>query len=267
MNEDVIDGTVLVTGASRGIGRATAIELHERGWDVIATARDRRTLADLPMKRLGSLDVTDDRSVAAAAAEWPEVDVLVNNAGIGAAGPVESTPVQVARDMFDVNVFGVLRTVAAFAPGMRARGRGTIVNMSSAVGRIATPLAGVYAASKWAVEGLSEALAVELSHFGIRVTLIEPGVVSTGAFEAFTPYFPADDGYRLLAGHARLSPPSATSTPQDVARAVADTLALHSLPLRVPVSEATVGLLGARAAMDDATFDNVVRSVFTPTDW
>ena len=267
MTEDMNRGTVLVSGASRGIGRATALELHERGWDVIATARDPHLLADLPVKRLGALDVTDDRSVMAAAAEWPDIDVLINNAGIGAAGPVESTPVSVARDIFDVNVLGAMRTIAAFAPGMRARGRGTIVNLSSAVGRVAAPLAGVYAASKWAVEGLSEALAVELSHFGIRVVLVEPGVVSTGAFEAFTPYFPADDGYRLLAEHAQARPPAASSTAQDVARAVAGTLELDQPPLRIPVSDAAHELLGARSTMDDAAFGAVIRSVFTPPTW
>ena len=167
--------TVLVTGASRGIGRATALELHERGWEIVATARDPRTIADLPVTARVALDVTDAAAVRSVAQEWPGVDAVVNNAGIGAAGPVESTPVEVAREIFELNVHGVLRTVAAFAPAMRARGSGAFVTVSSVVARIATPLAGVYASSKWALEGLSEAMRLELSHFGVRVTLIEPG--------------------------------------------------------------------------------------------
>ena len=259
--------TVLVTGASRGIGRATALELHERGWEVVATARDPRTIADLPVTARVALDVTDAAAVRSVAQEWPGVDAVVNNAGIGAAGPVESTPVEVAREIFEVNVHGVLRTVAAFAPAMRARGSGAFVTVSSVVARIATPLAGVYASSKWALEGLSEAMRVELSHFGVRVTLIEPGVVSTGAFEAFVPHFPADNGYGPLAAFAASRPPTASSTPNDVARAVADVLERSDPPLRVPVGEAATRLLGARAAMDDATFDSVVRSAFTPVGW
>jgi len=258
--------TVLVTGCSRGIGRATAIELHERGWDVVATARDARLLEDLPVKRTGAVDVTDADSVAAAAREWPDVEAVVNNAGIGTAGPVESTPTSVAQEILDVNVLGVLRTVAAFAPGMRARGHGAFVNLSSLVGRVAPPLTGVYAASKWALEGLSEALAMELGHFGVRVLLIEPGVVSTGAFEAFTPYFPDDDCYAPLAAHAQAAP-TESSSPQTVARTIADLLEADAAPLRTPVGDAANQLLAARASMDDTAFGALARSVFTPPTW
>ena len=131
---------ILVTGCSKGLGRATALELTRRGHAVIATSRKIESLASLPVAARLALDVRDAASVRRAAAEAGRVDVLVNNAGEIAVGPIESIPFEEIQKLYDVNVFGMLRTIQAFAPAMRERGSGTIVNVSSIVGRLALPL-------------------------------------------------------------------------------------------------------------------------------
>ena len=168
----------LVTGCSTGIGRA-AVELTKRGFEVVATARRPETLADLDVAATLALDVDSDDSVAAAVAAAGPIDVLVNNAGFGVIGPVESVPLAEVRRMFETNVFGVIRMIQAVLPQMRERGSGTIVNVTSLAGRVAPPFDGFYSATKFGVEGLSEALHYEVGHFGIRIVLIEPGVFET----------------------------------------------------------------------------------------
>src|SRR5204862_1181362 len=139
--------SALITGCSTGIGRATAVELMKRGHEVVATARRPEVLEDLDVTLRLALDVTSDASVAAAVAAAGEIDVLVNNAGIGVGGPVECVPIDRAQAMFDTNVWGPARMVQALAPGMRARNRGAIVNVTSLAGRAVGPLNGFYAAS------------------------------------------------------------------------------------------------------------------------
>ena len=177
-------GRALITGCSSGFGRATAIELKARGHEVVATARRPETLDDLDVDARLALDVTDDASVAAAVAAAGQVDALVNNAGINVAGPVEKVPVDEVRRLFETNVFGALRMTQAVLPQMRARRGGTIVNVSSINGRVAQPLAGFYAATKFALEAMSEALHFEAGHFGdpgggrpARVLQDQPGRV------------------------------------------------------------------------------------------
>ncbi|MDQ1479615.1 MAG: hypothetical protein QOI44_476, partial [Actinomycetota bacterium] len=165
----------LITGCSTGIGRATAVELMKRGHEVVATARRLEVLDDLDVTMRLALDVTSDASVAAAVAAAGEIDILVNNAGIGVGGPVEQVPLAEVQAMFDTNVWGAARMVQALAPGMRARSRGAIVNVTSLAGRAVAPLMGYYAASKWALEALSEAMDAELRHWNIRTIVIEPG--------------------------------------------------------------------------------------------
>jgi NAD(P)-dependent dehydrogenase (short-subunit alcohol dehydrogenase family) len=181
--------TVLVTGASSGIGRATAVEFARRGYQVYAAARREQVLAGLAggernIRPVG-LDVTDGDSVQRAWAKIEAetggagVDVLVNNAGFALTGPVEVLPDEAVRRQFDTNVFGVLNVTRAVLPAMRARGSGRIINVSSLVGRVSFGLMGVYGATKYAVEALSDALRLELRGFGITVVLIEPGFVAT----------------------------------------------------------------------------------------
>ena len=176
---------VLITGCSTGIGRAAAERFLGRGWTVYATARRPETLNDLAARgaRTLALDVTDEDSMRAAveqvtAAEG-SVGVLVNNAGYGQQGPVEDTPMEEVRRQFETNVFGLVRLTQLVLPGMRARGWGRIVNVSSMGGRLTLPGLGFYHASKYAVEAISDALRFEVRPFGIGVSLVEPGPVLT----------------------------------------------------------------------------------------
>jgi NAD(P)-dependent dehydrogenase (short-subunit alcohol dehydrogenase family) len=175
--------TWLVTGCSSGIGRATALAAARAGERVWATMRDpgrgEQLLADAVGcdLRVIALDVTDPEGIAATMRVIGEVDVLVNNAGIAWIGALEEQPVDDVKAVFDTNVFGPLRMAQAVLPGMRARGHGVIVNVTSVVGERAGPVMGAYGASKHALEGLSEALAEEVRRFGVRVVIVQPGLV------------------------------------------------------------------------------------------
>jgi len=167
---------VLITGASTGIGACCAALLAERGYRVYGGARSPITA---PGVQPLTLDVTDDLSVAGAVetiqAREGRLDVLINNAGFGIAGAIEDTSIEEARAQFETNFFGVLRMCRAALPIMRAQKSGCIVNIGSIAGLIAVPFQGFYSATKFALEGFSEALRMEVRPFGIRVTLIEPG--------------------------------------------------------------------------------------------
>ncbi|AKF09462.1 SDR family oxidoreductase [Sandaracinus amylolyticus] len=178
---------VLITGGTAGIGKHTALHLHARGHRVIATGRNEKAMAEL--RALGietvALDVTSAESIRSAkdaidrTTDGHGVDVLVNNAGYGLFGPVEMLSDADVRAQFDTNVFGLLAVTRAFVPQMRARGAGRVINVSSVGGRMVFPLGGVYHATKYAVEALSDALRMELRQFGIRVSVIEPGYIKT----------------------------------------------------------------------------------------
>ncbi|HWW12808.1 MAG TPA: SDR family oxidoreductase [Brevundimonas sp.] len=169
--------TVLITGCSSGYGLETALHFLDRGWTVIATMRTPR--ADLfpasDRLRLLPLDVTRPDSIAAAVAAAGPVDVLVNNAGIGLLGAFEATPMATVREIFETNTFGAMAVTQAFLPGMRERGSGVIVNVTSSVTLAPMPLVAGYTASKTAVQGFTASLAHELEGFGVRVKLVEPG--------------------------------------------------------------------------------------------
>ena len=181
----------LVTGTSTGIGFATAITLGRAGHTVYAGMRNLERASDLraivakeqlPVA-IVQLDVDDDGSVSSAIqqvlAESGQIDVLVNNAGIGGGGPVEEVPIDMFRKIMETNFFGGLRCIKAVVPGMRERRSGCIINVTSVAGRLGSSPQGPYAASKWALEGLSEVLAAELKPFGIRVAIVEPGIIAT----------------------------------------------------------------------------------------
>jgi NAD(P)-dependent dehydrogenase (short-subunit alcohol dehydrogenase family) len=180
-----VSRAVLVTGCSSGIGEASVRRLLAAGWTVWASARDVSALAGLEAlgARVLPLDVTDEASrasaVAAVVAEHGAVGALVNNAGYGQYGPVEEVPLDLWRAQFETNVFGLLGLTQLVLPGMRAQRWGRVVNVSSMGGRFVMPGGGAYHASKYALEGLTDALRLEVRHFGIRVSLIEPGPVLT----------------------------------------------------------------------------------------
>lgn len=177
---------VLVTGASGGIGKAIAEHLAAKGYYVFASARRMKKLEALRGQNIEplQLDVTDSEAIRSAIehikATKGRLDVLVNNAGYGLYGTVEGITPERARHQFDVNVFGLVEMTQAVLPIMRSQESGVIVNMSSVVGKVSIPVSGWYAASKHAVEALSDALRGEVKPFGIKVVVIEPGPIKTG---------------------------------------------------------------------------------------
>ncbi|MGB1252801.1 MAG: SDR family oxidoreductase [Candidatus Promineifilaceae bacterium] len=178
--------TIVITGSSSGIGKATAKHFAAQGWKVAATMRkpDAETeLGEIENVSLYQLDVTDQASIDNAAAQilsdHETVDVVLNNAGYGLMGPFEATSAEKIRRQFNTNVFGLMEVTRAFLPHFRANKAGLFLNVSSIGGLITFPLISLYHSSKWAVEGFSESLAFELRELGIQVKLIEPGGVST----------------------------------------------------------------------------------------
>lgn len=178
-------GTVLLTGCSSGVGRATALRFLEEDWTVYATARNRSDLDDLAEVgcHTATLDVTDwdaiDSVVDRVFSEDGRLDCLVNNAGFGAFGPLEEVSTEQLHRQFDVNVYGPHRLIRAVLPHMREQERGTIVNVSSIGGRVAYPGGGAYCGSKFALEAMSDALRMEVREHGIDVVLVEPGPLET----------------------------------------------------------------------------------------
>lgn len=179
------DSCVFISGATRGIGRATAEYLHERGFCIAATGRDIALIADLESERFAVIhcDVTDEESVLKAIGEARNklgpIGAVVNNAGYGIPGPVDLLTSEELSDLFEVNVFGAHRVARAAIPEMKRMSEGVIVNVSSAAGRIVTPNLGAYCASKFALEALSDAMRMELKSYGINVVLVEPGPIAT----------------------------------------------------------------------------------------
>lgn len=273
--------TVLITGCSSGIGRATARAFLEEDWTVYATARDVddvRALSEAGAE-VAALDVTDGdavtRVIDRVVEERGAVDCLVNNAGFGQLGPVEDVPVEAVEHQFDVNVYGPHRLVRAVLPHMREGDGGTVVNVSSVAGRVSYPGNGVYCGTKFALEAMSDALRVEVAPFDVDVVLVEPGPVDTG----FTDRAEAEAGsdgetaidrsgaygwfYDLLADTAAVAGGGPVAvTPERVAEDVVDAASSTKPPARIPVG--VVGRLGTLsrylpAVARDAVFSLVHR--------
>ena len=178
--------SILITGSSTGIGRATALYFQEKGWNVIATMRTpekEEALNLLDNVLVTQLDVTDtdsiDQAVKVGVEKFGKIDVLVNNAGYGAYGPLETFSREKIIRQFDTNVIGLLDVTKALLPHFRANQSGTIVNISSIGGRMTFPMGTLYHGTKWAVEGISEALHFEMSAIGVKVKIVEPGAIAT----------------------------------------------------------------------------------------
>lgn len=234
------DGTArtrvaLVTGCSSGIGRELALRLHDRGYRVFATARRPETLEGLTGQGIGTLalDVTDSASVEAVVASVRSaagrVDLLVNNAGYGAMGPVAEMPLDEVHRQFDTNVYGVVRLVQACVPMMRGQGGGVVINIGSCSGILPTPFSGVYCASKAALHALDEVLRMELAPFGIQVMTVQPGAIESAfgdnAEASLARTLPPDSIYadqrEQILRRARASQARPTSTAQFVATLLA----------------------------------------------
>lgn len=263
----------IVTGASSGIGEATALKLAGLGVTVYAGARRVERMAALAEAGIHvvPLDVTDDASMAACVerviAEAGRIDVLVNNAGYGSYGALEHVPMSEARRQVDVNVFGLARMTQLALPHMRSQRRGTVVNISSMGGKMYEPLGSWYHATKFAVEGLSDCLRLELAPFGIRVVVVEPGAITTewgtiaanGLLETSGETAYADQAVR----QARLlASDRFGSSPEGVAATIVKA-ALASRPrTRYVVGAGARPLLAARRVLPDKAFDALLMLVF-----
>lgn len=260
----------LISGCSTGIGRATAVELTKRGHEVIATARHPETLADLDVAAKLRLDVDDEVSVRDAIAAAGELDVLINNAGFGVGGPVEMVPLDDVRRMFETNLFGAVRMLQAVLPQMRERGSGTIVNVSSVAGRVAAPLSGYYAASKHALEAISEALHYEIGHFGVRVVIVEPGFIETSFGDNATQFGEDNPPYDELARMWEAAQPVLTGGarpgPELAAQVIAEAIEADPPKLRWPAGADAEMVTQARRTMDDETFESTMRQMLG-VDW
>jgi NAD(P)-dependent dehydrogenase (short-subunit alcohol dehydrogenase family) len=251
---------VLITGAARGIGMATAQVLANRGHSVVAT--DVSALSGSEGIQAHVLDVSSDDSVAQCLKEVGPLDAIVNNAGIFGGGPVEGYPLDRFRQMFETNTLGALRVIQAVLPTWRKRGSGVIVNVSSVNGRVSSPLGAAYSASKFALEALTESLHLEVRHFGIRSVLIEPGTIATG-IKAIEPHKgPAEYAglWEQWAGaNTKMTGPSGGTGPEVVALAIASAIEDPATPLRVPVGQDAEMILSLRRSLDDQAFEDAMR--------
>ncbi len=274
-----ISKAVLITGCSTGIGRATAIHLAKNGWSVYATARRVDSIAGLTSDgcKVLALDVCDEASMQAAvrhveAAEGA-IGVLVNNAGYGSEGPVEEVPMEEVRRQFETNVFGLLRLTQLALPGMRRQRWGRIINLSSMGGRMTLPGGGVYHATKYAIEALSDALRFEVRGFGVDVVVVEPGAIKTEFGNTAIARVDAIGGSDAYAGfrdalkqnirNAYEGPMAALAVgPEVVAKVIEKAIGASRPRTRYVITLGAKLLLGLRRWLPDRGFDAVMRTQF-----
>ncbi|MDQ3752417.1 MAG: SDR family NAD(P)-dependent oxidoreductase [Actinomycetota bacterium] len=273
--------TVLITGCSSGIGRATALRLARSGRSVYATARDPNSIASLegPNCRTLRLDVTDPDSIGEAVAAVEEesgpVGALINNAGYSQSGAVEDVPMHLVRRQFETNVFGPLGLIQAVLPGMRRAGRGKIVNMSSMGGKLTFPGGGLYHASKHAIEALSDALRFEVRGFGVDVIVVEPGIITTEFGSTAASSVPAGTGsdgpYDAFNSAVAVGTQMAYEKgalrrlgggPDVVARVIERALEAKHPRARYPVTPSARLLMTARKVMPDNAWDALLKRQF-----
>lgn len=276
-----VSRSVLVTGCSSGIGKATAARLAQAGYKVWATARKREQLAELEAMgcRTLSLDVNSDASMSAAVqaieAEDGAIGVLVNNAGYSQSGAIEAVPMEKVRQQFETNVFGLVRLTQLALPKMRAQRWGRIINVSSMGGKLVFPGGGYYHATKYAVEAISDALRFEVRGFGVGVVLVEPGLIKSGFSEAalaqMDPAQAKEDPYATFhEAVARATKESYekgplarfTGVPDDVAKTIQKAIEADRPKARYTVSGSAKILLTQRKLLSDRTWDRFLRSNF-----
>jgi NAD(P)-dependent dehydrogenase (short-subunit alcohol dehydrogenase family) len=286
MNVDKNERIAIVTGSSSGIGFETAVALARNGFYTYATMRNlnkSKSIVELARReelRLEALylDVTDHKSIAEAidkiTSKQQRLDVLVNNAGYASVGPFEELSIQEFKEQFETNLFGVIRVTQSVLPIMRKQSHGTIVNISSIAGRIGFPLTSAYVSSKFALEGLSESMTYEIEQFGIKVILIEPGVIKTNfntnikigksvmATNANSPYAEITQK-RISAFKPRFE---SASPPTEVAKVILKAIieSESSLELRHLVGKDAFKLMEIRKIISDAAFrELVMKTVLT----
>jgi NAD(P)-dependent dehydrogenase (short-subunit alcohol dehydrogenase family) len=274
-----VSKAVLITGCSSGIGWASAERLANVGWRVYATARKVEAIAPLEESgcRLLSLDVTDDDSMTSAVEEVERregaVGVLVNNAGYSQSGAVEAVPMDKIRRQFETNVFGLVRMCQLVLPGMRRQGYGRIVNVSSMGGKLTFPGGGYYHASKHAVEAISDALRFEVEGFGVKVSVIEPGLIQTGFADAAVGSIHGPEDGPYAGFEAAVAKATAENyergpllrlggSPETVAEKVEEAISARSSRSRYPVTPSAHLFLWLRHLLPDRAWDAVVRTNF-----
>jgi NAD(P)-dependent dehydrogenase (short-subunit alcohol dehydrogenase family) len=266
----------LVTGGSSGIGECTVRELIDAGYVVYTCAR--RVERMQPLAELGAhvfaMDVTDDESMVAGVQrivdEQGRIDVLVNNAGYGSYGAVEDVPIDEARRQFDVNVFGLARLTQLVTPHMRKQGSGRIINISSIGGKFYEPFGAWYHATKFAVEGFSDSLRMELKPFGVGVVLIEPGPIITEWNEIARDSLLEQSGSGAYAKYARrahkvlteFDKPGRASKPEAVARKIRKAATTRRPAARYPVGRGARMITSSRDHLPDRVFDQVISRMY-----
>ncbi|MBV9309220.1 MAG: SDR family NAD(P)-dependent oxidoreductase [Solirubrobacterales bacterium] len=276
--------SVLITGCSSGIGAATAELLADRGWKVYATARRPETLSELEEKgcQILALDVTDESSMTAAVKQVADaeggVGVLINNAGYSQSGAIESVPMDQVRRQFETNVFGLIRMCQLVLPGMREQHWGKIVNIGSMGGRLTFPGGGLYHATKYSLEAISDALRFEVRGFGIDVILIEPGLIVTNFGEVAKgsvdeaqesgPYANFNRKVASLTAGVYKGPMARLGGgPDSVAKAIARAIESGRPRPRYPVTPSAHLLINQRRFVPDQIWDLMMRTQYpTPKD-
>lgn len=269
---------VLVTGSNSGFGRLTVLGLAAAGHQVIATARTPEKAQSLHDDagaaaeniEIRQLDVTDDESVRAALSDAASIDAVVNNAGYEVQAAVEQIDATMFGDQMDTNVMGPVRLVQAVMPAWRQRGSGAIVNVSSIAAHIGTPYSGLYAASKWALEALSEALHFEVSQLGIRVHLVEPGRFPTSLHDSivrprdWTGSEHAHRSDRFREALSAIDGDEPPADPNDVAAAIIGAVTDPSTPFRQLVGADAHLIAGVKSSMSFEDFEAAMRATL---DW
>jgi NAD(P)-dependent dehydrogenase (short-subunit alcohol dehydrogenase family) len=271
--------TILITGASSGIGKATSLHFAKKGWNVIATMRkpeEETELIKFSNIFVTKLEVTDKDSIETAIKQSIErfghIDALLNNAGYGQQGIFEAVMPEKVKEQFDVNVFGVINVTRAILPHFRSRKDGVIVNITSGVGKVPVPLTTIYSASKFAIEGFSESLSFELESQNIKVKIIEPGYIATNFYQraandfaydaTLTDYDNFTEEMNLLFSSFGNSD---TATSEDVAKAIYEAITDGTYTLRYVVGPDIGPMIAARDGKSEQEYVSFLRKLFMPT--
>lgn len=270
--------TLFITGASSGIGQATALYFANNGWNVVATMRNperQDVLKDADNILVVKVDVeqpdTFEPAIQAGIAKFGKIDALLNNAGYGQHGLFEATSAAQIQRQFSVNLFGTMEITRALLPYFRKQGSGTIVNITSGVGRVTVPLVSIYAASKFALEGFSESLSFELASQNIRVKIIEPGNISTNFEQTTKSNFAIDaaltdysDYLTEMDAIFKAIYSGGSASANDVAAEIFKATNDESQILRYVIGEDLKPLIDIRNGGTDEAYMNVLRDTFVP---
>ncbi|MFD0764380.1 SDR family oxidoreductase [Mucilaginibacter lutimaris] len=266
--------TILITGASSGIGKATAKLFLEKGWNVIATMRNPENETELNEQEnllLAQLDVLDlasiEKAIATGIEKFGKIDALVNNAGYGAFGPLEAFSRESIIRQFNTNVIGLMDVTRAILPHFRGNKSGVIINISSIGGKMAFPLGTLYHGTKFAVEGISEALSYELEQFGAKIKIVEPGAIATD-FAGRSLDFSNDESmteYQDIVSKVNEGMPAFfknASTASVVANVIYEAATDGTGKLRYTAGEDAKNVIAQRTETDDATFFQGIKDMF-----